>query len=867
VPGLPDDLTMGATAPSTPTPSASRFAPGSIIAGRYRLVALLGRGGMGEVYRADDLTLDQPVALKFLTEGAAGDQVHLAQFHNELRTARQVSHKNVCRLYDLGEAGGRRFLTMEYVDGEDLASLLRRIGRIPQDKAIELARQLCAGVAAAHERGVLHRDLKPANVMIDGDGNVRITDFGIATSGADTATGFAGTPQYMAPEQLAGQPASIRTDLYALGLVLFEIFTGRRVYDAKTLGDLKQLHDTGSVTTPSSVVRDLDPTVERVILRCLDKDPQKRPGSALAVAAAMPGGDPLAAALAAGETPSPAMLVAAGETDALDVRLGLAAVAFVVAGVILVASLSARTTIAGRVPLDKPPAVLADRAQQILQSLGYTDPPADSAYDFAIGQVYLRWIAMTDQRPERWDQLKTGNPPGLLFWHRTSPRLLIPQRSQAQVTTNDPTMAVSGMTLVMVDTLGRLMEFQAVPPQIDADGAPAPPPQWEPLFAAAGLNLAAFTPVTPRWSPRDFADTRAAWDGPMPDRPDIRLHVEAAAYRGRPVSMFVLGPWSVPTRMAPLKRTTPQVVLNSFSAIVIVALVIAALLIARHNLRAQRADRRGAARLATFVLVGYAMSWVIAAHHVPDVTTELNIFSRSYGPVLLSAGVLWLIYLALEPYVRRFWPDGILGWTRLMSGYVRDPLVGRDVLLGCVFAVGLTLLEKFYFLLPPLIGRPSAMPLPQYVGALIGGAALLSTLFDVVASGLFPAMFAVLGYVLLRLAFRRTVFAVAAAFVLLFLVQAQQVLTSAAPMWIALLFQLSLVAIVTTVVVRYGLLVTAIASSVGSVLGDIPMTTSLWHWTATTSNLTIAIVLALVFFGFYASRAGQPLFGTLEVKN
>jgi serine/threonine-protein kinase len=129
---------------------------------------MLGRGGMGEVYRADDLTLDQPVALKFLPEGVGTDPDKLAQFHNELRTARQVSHKNVVRLYDLGETGGRRFLTMEYVDGEDLASLLRRIGRIPQDKAIELARQLCAGVAAAHERGVLHRDLKPANVMIDG---------------------------------------------------------------------------------------------------------------------------------------------------------------------------------------------------------------------------------------------------------------------------------------------------------------------------------------------------------------------------------------------------------------------------------------------------------------------------------------------------------------------------------------------------------------------------------------------------------------------------------------------------------------------------------------------------------------------------
>src|SRR3954470_22146163 len=228
----------------------NRFTPGAIIAGRYRLVALLGRGGMGEVYRADDLTLDQPVALKFLPESDAGE-AGLAQLHNELRVARQVSHKNVCRLYDLGDSDGHRFLTMEYVDGEDLGSLLRRIGRIPQDKAIEIARQLCAGVSAAHERGVIHRDLKPANVMIDGDGNVRITDFGIATAGGDdSGHSMSGTPQYMAPEQLSGKAASIRTDIYALGLVLFEIFTGRRAYDAKSLADLKGLHDTGTVTTP-----------------------------------------------------------------------------------------------------------------------------------------------------------------------------------------------------------------------------------------------------------------------------------------------------------------------------------------------------------------------------------------------------------------------------------------------------------------------------------------------------------------------------------------------------------------------------------------------------------------------------------------
>src|SRR5437762_37503 len=161
-------------------PSVSRFEPGTLFAGRFRIVALLGRGGMGEVYRADDLKLGQTVALKLLPDRVATDPGRLTQFHNEVRVARQVSHRNVCRTYDIGEADGRHFLSMEYVDGEDLASLLRRIGRFPQDRAIDVSRQICAGLGAAHERGVLHRDLKPSNIMIDGRADVRITDFGLA---------------------------------------------------------------------------------------------------------------------------------------------------------------------------------------------------------------------------------------------------------------------------------------------------------------------------------------------------------------------------------------------------------------------------------------------------------------------------------------------------------------------------------------------------------------------------------------------------------------------------------------------------------------------------------------------------------------
>src|SRR6185503_13357615 len=294
------------------------FAPGYLLADRYRIVGLLGRGGMGEVYRADDLKLGQPVALKLLPRHLAADPARLARFHAEVRNSREVAHPHVCRVYDIGEADGQLFLSMEYVDGEDLASLLRRIGRLPPAKAVEIARQICSGLAAAHDRGVIHRDLKPQNVMLDGQGRARITDFGLAVRENEESSGTAGTPAYMSPEQLTGQPATVRSDLYSLGLLLYELFTGKRAFEASTLAEWHRKHGHEQPTSPSMHTGDLDPAVERVILRCLEKDPARRPASATQVAMALPGGDPLAAAIAAGETPSPEMVAASGGEGALS---------------------------------------------------------------------------------------------------------------------------------------------------------------------------------------------------------------------------------------------------------------------------------------------------------------------------------------------------------------------------------------------------------------------------------------------------------------------------------------------------------------------------------------------------------------------
>ncbi len=323
------------SAPSHPIDPAA-FTPGTVLADRYRIVSMLGRGGMGEVYRADDLRLNQQVALKFLPASLEHDPAARERLLAEVRNARTVSHPNVCRVYDVGEVRGRYFLTMEYIDGEDLASLLRRVGRLSPVKALEIARQLLAGLATAHECGLLHRDLKPANVMVDGQGRAHITDFGLSVEMADGKSpgDAAGTVAYMAPERFAGQPATVQSDLYALGLVLYETCTGQPALRSTTIEGWRLAHSDSTPTAPSSIVTEIDRALERAILWCLEKDPARRPASASRLAAALPGGDPLAAMIAAGETPSPELVAASGEEGTLP--RGQAWAMFVAAVVALV---------------------------------------------------------------------------------------------------------------------------------------------------------------------------------------------------------------------------------------------------------------------------------------------------------------------------------------------------------------------------------------------------------------------------------------------------------------------------------------------------------------------------------------------------
>jgi serine/threonine-protein kinase len=852
---------LTATAMLTPAPAIDhgRFPPGTALAERYRIIGRAGRGGMGEIYRADDLRLGQPVALKFLPDQVERDATRLAQFHAEVRLARQVSHPNVCRVYDLDEADGHTFISMEYIDGEDLASLLRRIGRLPQDKALELARQMCAGLAAAHERGVLHRDLKPSNLMIDGEGRLRIADFGIAAL-AESGGASAGTPGYMAPELLSGGSASVRSDIYALGLVLYELFTGRRAYAYGSLAELVRAQQETQPTAPTAHVRDLDPAIERTILRCLQPDPERRPGTALAVAAMLPGGDPLAAALAAGETPSPEMLAAAGEAEALAPSRAIPLVLVAIAMLAAIVPLSERTSVTGLVPLPRHAAVLADRATEIARSLGYATG-SYRAQGFTTSVDYIQHIDRRDTSAGRWAQLSDARGPTTLYWFRASPRMIVPVGVNPRPGLHDPPMNISGQVGIILDPSGRLVELHGVPPQFDEQTTPARAPDWAPLFRAAALEPSRFSPAVPNWTPRQFADARAAWTGTVVEHPDIALRVEAAAYRGQPVFFALAWPWTEPTRMVERPRGRAELVLGAVGRIFVLLVLAGAVLLAWRNARRGRGDRQGAIYIATLAFGLSLAARFLRMAHVADPRIESErFFLYAVGGALFNAALMWVMYLALEPAVRRYWPDTLLGWSRLVSGRLRDPRVGRDLLYGAVAGLVIAAFGLTHDVLPPLFGQPQPVPNARNVGMLIGLPVALGDMLFLVNNSLQNAGLALFLLVVLRMLFRSRILTAVVAVASFVLLDSAQFAQTATPL-LDLAFGVALVVMLVTGIVRLGLLASIVMFSCYQLVNTVPLTLDLTAWHARPTVVALLLTLLPVFGGFYLARAGAPLFG------
>jgi predicted Ser/Thr protein kinase len=836
---------------------AFNFAPGSMVSDRYRVVSLLGRGGMGDVYGADDLKLGQRVALKFLPTDCGKSTSWRDQFYAEVRMARQVSHPNVCRVYDVGESDGRLFLSMEFVDGEDLASLLRRIGRLPDDKAVEVAQQLCAGLAAAHRSGVLHRDLKPSNVMIDGKGRARITDFGlaIAASEADQQTSPAGTPGYLAPELLAGAAPSIQSDLYALGLVLYELFTGKKAFDASSLAEFHRKQTETNPTPPSSIVKNFDPVVERAILRCLDRDPSQRPRSALNVAASLPGGDPLASALAAGETPSPEMVAAAGPQGSLRPAVAWACLAGALILIFGVSTLLApRKMDWGLAPMNKSPEVLADRAQDLAQKLGYS-AALDRASWVASDKDYLRYAAHNSSIKD-WKRTPTGHawPSSVSFWYRQSPRWMMPgaqsPNGPPRVTLWNPSYETSGMVTLRLDMQGNLLFLRGVPPQVES-GGPSRDLDWGLLFAEAGLDKTRFVPTSPKWAPPDAFDVRADWEGHLPDRPDLLLHVTAAAYHGVPVYFQLIAPWDEPWRGDPSSQSRMPASSDIFTMawpLLMASYLLVAGYFARRNVRRGRGDAKGALRLASFAILANCVYGFFVYHYVPQ-AEYISVQFILLGAPLLFALLAWLGYMAVEPYARQSWPRLMVSWQRLLNGRLRDPLLGRDVLLGIVAG---SAMGTIFLGVGALSHNSAASPVDGYFGQ--GILPSIGHCFLLLFAAPFYALFYFALLSVMTGLLRRPRLGLVAIALIMLLLNAQ---TTALDFALTVLF----VFVFLAVLVRVGLVAAAAFFFILLTLTTSPPLI-LDQWYAGRAMIALLLPLTLLFWGFYVSLGGQPVFGS-----
>ena len=855
----------------------SRFLPGAILADRYRIVGLLGKGGMGEVYRADDLKLGQPVALKFLPEELAADEERLARFFGEVRTARQVTHPNVCRVYDLGEVDGHHYISMEYVDGEDLGSLLKRIGHLPRDKAIQVARQICAGVAAAHERGILHRDLKPANIMIDGEGRARITDFGLAGLAEELRRQqeIAGTPAFMAPEQLDGRGASVRSDLYALGLVLYQLFTGKPAFAADSIAAMAELQRSASPTSPSNIIEGFDPAVERIILKCIEKDPALRPASALSIAAALPGGDPLAAALAAGETPSPELVAASGESEAMHPVLALGLALLVVTLFAASARLNGAHTLRAWAPLDKPPAVQVDRAREIIRQLGYTEEifsnPVDTATGYSVWGSRIDWIEEHDRSPDRWEQLRQARPGAASFWYRQRPMPLIPEGEgasfvNAPVGRWDPFPSVTGEILVSLDAAGRLELFAYRPRHYFEGPESAVQPDWAQLFDLAGFDPARFETVEPRYQRFVAPQHRAAWIGRLPERPDEKIRIEAGTLDGRVILFAVLDASELRNVSAGPRIDAGESTLSTVTMSMIILLLIAGGILARWNIRRGRADRRGAVRLATFVFVLTAIWQALRLNTLFAPIAITMHFFPILGTGLLYGAVLWVWYIGLEPYARRIWPTMLVSWSRLLStagSRRRDPLLGRSILAGmlasCIYWLILALR-------PMVAAALDGVPLRPDIGdwtVILNQRFALSAIAGGVINGLTDGL--VLAFVLVggRLLARRQWLAVAIAY-LLWSVLGLRTLPAEARIGFELIFLFIGAAITIVLLLRFGLVAVMVSTTLRK-LYEIAATPDWTAWHSQPALLCLAFVAALAAYGCWAASAGRSFVSDSEM--
>jgi serine/threonine-protein kinase len=426
-----------------------------------------------------------------------------------------------------------------------------------------------------------------------------------------------------------------------------------------------------------------------------------------------------------------------------------------------------------------------------------------------------------------------------------------------------PPLEVSGMATVFLDPQGRLTRLDVDPPQREDEPEPsaaAKPTDWSVLFAEAGLDQSLFTPTPPRWTPDNFCDERAAWAGYFPTQPDVPIRIEAGAYRGTPTILLIIGPWTKPSRMEEWSQTLGEKIGDVISLSTLIALVLGGALLAHRNLKLRRSDRRGADRLALVCFCLLMLSGLLLIDHVLNFSEEFNRLLAMTGLAMVAVAVMWLWYIALEPYVRRRWPQTLISWSRLLAGRFRDPLVGRDILVGGVFALGVAFVSPIQRWVWLTLGQ--AVPQPRFsdwelflgpriqIGWLVGGESVFFALL---------ILFLFLG---LRLLLRKEWLA----FLAVIGLAAVQTFANAradeplAMTLLSVVFHSLFWIAIALLLVRYGLL--ALAFFLWFFFGMlwIPAACGLSGWQSEASWTAILFITAVTVYGFHTALGGRSFF-------
>jgi serine/threonine-protein kinase len=578
------------------------------------------------------------------------------------------------------------------------------------------------------------------------------------------------------------------------------------------------------------------------------------------VAAGLPGGDPLAAALAAGETPSPEMVAAAGEQDAIEKWRGLVSLAGVAVGLVLVCWLAQRTYLVNQVGLNRHPESLADAARQMIQKFGYTYKPAMQAHDF-----------------------RRQGKDAICFWYRQRPTPGINdvyftdwgEESFTRIGPWSPGWWTPGELAVELDPAGKLIRFRAIPEfKPDAPKIPAKP-DWQQWFPKefTGLDLAALELIEDRGPPPpDAFDQLQVWHGCKAGS-GTDFYLQAAAYAGMPVYFEVLSPAAFEGRTpsTPMWRiqflqqdtSSSRQFGERFFLFLFFVVFIVAVLLAWRNFRLGRGDRKGAFRVAFFIFCTGMLAWLFLASHIAG-GYEIAILQIGVAQVLWKAAFFWLCYLALEPYVRRLWPQLLISWSRLVNGQWRDPLVGQNLLLGVLAGVFASAIFQLEVLAPAWFGLTPRSFMASHALTLDGPLAASGYLLVLIIKRLIDALFLLAILFLCRLVLRRALLA-SCAFVVLYTV-ADIFFYESHPVfgWFSEGIFFSLLV---WVYLRLGFLAGIVMMLTEWAVDTAPLTTNFSAWYAGNGLAVVAFLFAVAAFGFYTSQAGRPIFENVSREN